>query len=477
MLERVRLASVRTQLAKPPELTLLLSLPVATLGAVVLVSTGRLDLLDGVVIAAAPWVVLAAVFRPDLLLLVFIAAPASFTADIQPGRIMLLVGISLVALLVTRRAFSLGLGTGLAALVAWNVAGHAFTSDVAADALKVNQVVMFNLTYYILWALLAFNLAILGELDGRLVGAALIMSVGTTLVVGLAGYGGAWFEEGWEIVTKGYLGPMVVAALGVSLARVVMVEVASRKRLGDVAAIAVLLSLTIVSQSRAVWISTVILIPLLTFRLGRRGYSLLLVGLIVVVLVTPTARQAISRSESGDVLAGLRTGEITTGRWGVWTELWERGVHALPWGNGFGYVWSLSSEELTGSPGQFESDESGVVPPHNDFVYLFAEFGVAGIFLFLFFWMNLFQAHRVVTDSEDPLLRVSASLLLGALVSGLVVSLTDDLFAIRPLAERFFPVFGFMLGLKVVERRRGKARDGGGDDFADVGGSASARSR
>ncbi len=72
---------------------------------------------------------------------------------------------------------------------------------------------MLTLTYYILLALLASNLTVLGELDGERLGSALVMGVATTLVVGLAGCGGAWFESGPGIITHAHLsfGPYVQA--------------------------------------------------------------------------------------------------------------------------------------------------------------------------------------------------------------------------------------------------------------------------
>jgi hypothetical protein len=180
---------------------------------------------------------------------------------------------------------------------------------------------------------------------------------------------------------------------------------------------------------------------------------------VILTLLVPTARQAISRSESGNIAAEIASGEITTGRWMLWTELWDRAIPALPWGNGFGYVWSLSSEELFGTPGQFQQDESGVVPPHNDFMYLLVDFGIPGVLLLVCFWFLLFRARALLSESEDPLFRQSAWLLVGVLVTGLIFALVDDLFAVRPIAERFFPVAGFVFGLAHIERGLRRERE------------------
>ncbi len=457
MFEAVRPS--RLQAPARPLLTAVMTLLAAsTLGVVALLAMGRLGIIDAIVFVAAPWMLLAAAFRPDWLLLALIAMPASFTAAIQTQRVLPMIAVALAALLVTRPSFSVGWRTGLAALFAVNVAGYLFVADVGQFATEVNRGIMLNLTYYILLALLAFNLAKLGELDGERLGSALVIGVLSTLVVGLAGYGGGWFESGQGIITRTYLNPMAAAALGVCVARVFEDRSASQGYLGNLLLTALLLFLTIVSLSRATWIAATITIALLAFRSGRRGYVLILMAVIVLALLAPTVRQEISRSESGDIFAQARTGAITTGRWKLWTELWQRAEPALPWGHGFGYVWSLSSEDLFGSPGEFQSEESGVVPPHNDFVYLFVEFGIPGVLLLLLFWVQLFRAQGLVAGSTAPLIARSGSLLLGALVTGLIFALFDDVFAVRPIAERFFPVAGFIFGLAEMERARRRSQ-------------------
>jgi hypothetical protein len=458
MLETLRPSGFRIRM-DPFLVTALMSLlTAATLGVVALLAMGRLGVLDAIFFAAVPWVLLAATFRPDWLLLGFIAMPATVTADIPTRRVLALVGVAFVMLLITRRSFSMGLGTSLAALLIINVAGRLFEAEVDSAAIAVNRETMLNLTLYIALALLAFNLAVLGELDGGRLATALVIGVVTTLVVGWAGHGGIWFESGPGIVTKTRLGAMASAALGVSLARLLMVEDTPRRRLGNLLMSGILIWLTIASDTRATWIAAAITLGLLAFRLRRRGYVLILMVVILLALLAPVGRQAITRSESGDLVAEFRTGDITTGRWKLWTELWDRAQPALPWGNGFGYVWSLSAQDLFGLPGGFHSEESGVVPPHNDFIYMLVEFGVPGLLLLIVFWVGVFRARGLVSRSTDPLLRQSGWLLLGAIVTGLAISLFDDIFSVRPLAERFFPVAGLLFGLAAVERTRRRDR-------------------
>lgn len=453
MLEALRPFSLRTPVDRFLHFALV-ALPTATtIGVVVLLVSNRVRVSDAIFLAALPWACLVAALRPDWLLLGFIGMPASVTADIQPRRVSALVGLGLVMLLVTRRRFSLGWRTGLMALLIINVAGYMFRALVGTDAIAVNERTMMSLTLYILLALLAFNLAVLEELDGGRLATALVIGVVSTLLVGLAGHGGSWFHGGPSIITRGYLGSLASAALGVSFARLLIAEDVPGRR-WNLLMTGVLLWLTIASKVRAVWIAAAITVGLLALRLGRRGYVLILAIAIALALLTTTVRQEIARDESGDIVAEIQSGEIATGRWKLWTALWERAQPALPWGNGFGYIWSLSSEDLLGEPGQFQHEESGVVPPHNDFLYLLVEFGVPGLLLLVVFWVGLFRAASLGTGSADPLLRRSVWLLLGAMVTGLTVALIDDVFAIRPLAERFFPVAGFVFGLSEVERAR-----------------------
>lgn len=423
----------------------------ATLGAIALLATGRLRLPDALLVAGAPWALMAAVIRPDWLLLALIAMPASLTAVVRSNAMVILVAVALMAMLLTRRRFSLGMRTGLVALMLINVAGLLFRANVGLEALAVNGGTMHLLTYYILLALLAFNLARLGELAGDSVGVALVLAVFSTTLIGLAGYGGAWFESGPGIITHTYIAPMAAAAFGTSLAWYLLAR-SDMSRLGSLAMSAALLSLTVLSFSRASWVAAGMTLALLVNGLRGKAYVLVLTAFLVIVVLTPTVRQEISRTESGDVVAQVRSGEITTGRWTLWGELWIRAESALPWGNGFGYVWSLSSSELFGVEGLFESGESGVVPPHNDFMYLLVEFGIPGFLLLAFFWVQLFRAHSLLSKSRNPVLRRSAWVLLGVTVSGLIFALVDDLFAVRPVAERFFPIAGALFGLAQQER-------------------------
>jgi hypothetical protein len=446
MLEAV--APPRLRLSTDRFLLILLTagLILVTIVIVVLLSLGRVGVSEAFVFAASLCVLLAAAFRPDWLLLGFIAMPATVTADLPVRVLLAVVAVAILMLLVTRRRFSLGLGTGLAALVAINVAGYVFKADVDREAYLLNRETMLHITLYILLGLLAFNLVTLGELDSRGLGSAFVLGVITTLLVGWAGHGGGWFESGPGIISRTYLGSLAAAAFGVVLARLLLEkESFGAARLGTLILTGTLLWLSIASFFRAAWIAVAITTVLLAFRLRRRGFLLLMAVVIALFFLAPTLQRQVIRPEQGD---------ITTGRWKLWVELWDHAEPALPWGNGFGYMWSLSTLQLFGEEEGFRSEVSGKVPPHNDFIYMAVEFGLPGIILLSIFWLRLFSAQRLVSRSTDPELRWSALLFLGVIVTGFIVAMIDNVFSVRPIAERFFPVAGFVFGLAALERVR-----------------------
>ena len=226
----------------------------------------------------------------------------------------------------SRGRFFPGLGTGLAALVLIAVAGFLVQADVGKDALTISHSITLLVVYYTALALLAFNLTLLGELDGRHLGVAFLVGVGATLAVGLAGYESGWFPAGVAILSRSYLGYLAAGALGVSLAMAMNESARRRHPVAIVFACAGTLVLTIASFGRAVWVAAAATFIILVFQRGRRRFLLLAILAIALMLRLPETRQELASSESGDIVAAFKTGEITTGRWELWTELWiDRG--------------------------------------------------------------------------------------------------------------------------------------------------------
>ena len=424
-----------------------------TVSITALFASGGTPIGEAIFLVVAPWAGLAAAVRPDWLLLTLVALPASVTAVIPTGRIVPLILVALLGVLLNRRSLSLGFGTGLPALLCIAVAGYLFQADVVSyDANKTQQLMMMLIIYYVLLAVLAFNLVISGELRPERLAAAFVVCVVGTLVAALAGYESYWFPGGSAILSRTYLGYLAAGGFGVTLATQLAKDHQTHS-LREVLLTVLLLGLVIASFGRAVWIAAAATSVLLVLLDKKRVCAVAIVTLLVAVsLWIPTARQEIASSETGDIAAALRTGQIATGRWELWTELWVRAEQAFPWGNGFGFTWSLSSEELFGAQGLFGGPDAGVIFPHSDFVFLLVEFGIVGLLLMLMFWAGLLRANFRAASSLHPEVRVVGRSLIGIVMTGLLVALVDNLFAIRPFAERFFPIAGMVFALGLIER-------------------------
>src|SRR5688500_6281547 len=152
---------------QPLNIALIATLVVWTVGVSAVLATGRASLPDAIFLVAGPWAALAAVFRPEWLLLGLIALPAGVTDYVQTSRMVVLVLLALIAVALTRPTFSLASGTGIIALTAIAAAGYAFQADVNATAQDANQTLMLVIVYCVLLAVLAFNLTMLGDLRAQ----------------------------------------------------------------------------------------------------------------------------------------------------------------------------------------------------------------------------------------------------------------------------------------------------------------------
>ena len=124
----------------------------------------------------------------------------------------------------------------------------------------------------------------------------------------------------------------------------------------------------------------------------------------------------------------------------------------MPFGHGWGYTWSLTSTELFGFEGQFGAEGNGYVFPHNDFLFLYLEFGILGLGLLIVFWLFLIRKIRLLSRSNDKQVRYDVRVLVPVTVVMFLVQLFDNGFAIRFVAERFFIVAGLVFGLASLQQ-------------------------
>ena len=169
--------------------------------------------------------------------------------------------------------------------------------------------------------------------------------------------------------------------------------------------------------------------------------------ILVLALTVPLVGERILPGGPGDITDTETIDRITTGRSVLWEDLWRRGAEALPWGNGWGYMWSLTPIDLFGFEGAFTTGDNPFVYPHNDFLFVFLELGILGLGLLIGFWIQLLRRIRLVSRAHDEAARFGVRVLVPVLVVGLLVQLFDNGFAIRPVAERFFLAAGLVLGL------------------------------
>jgi O-antigen ligase len=214
----------------------------------------------------------------------------------------------------------------------------------------------------------------------------------------------------------------------------------------------VFLFLTMISFVRAAWIAALLIIALVSRWTRRKAIWTVMLLLVVFALTVPTVREEILPSGSTEFSNPEILSHVTTGRTTLWGELWERGIDALPSGQGWGYVWSLTPEQLFGIEGVFTTGGNPFVYVHNDFLYLFVELGIAGIALLVLFWVQLAWNIVRLSRSSDESVRYDVRVLVPIVIVMFFVQLVDNGFAIRFVGERFFAAAGLIFGLVALSR-------------------------
>jgi O-antigen ligase len=195
------------------------------------------------------------------------------------------------------------------------------------------------------------------------------------------------------------------------------------------------------------WIAALFIFALVSRWTGKKSFWIASSLILVLALTVPLVAERILPGGSADITDTETIDRITTGRSVLWDDLWRRGAEALPWGNGWGYMWSLTPTDLFGFEGGFTAGDNPFVYPHNDFLFVFLELGILGLGLLIGFWIQLVRRIRLVSRAHDEAARFGVRVLVPILVVGLLVQLFDNGFAIRPVAERFFLAAGLVLGL------------------------------
>jgi hypothetical protein len=143
---------------------------------------------------------------------------------------------------------------------------------------------------------------------------------------------------------------------------------------------------------------------------------------------------------------------ITTGRSELWEKLWTRGVEAWPFGQGWGYVESLTPIDLFGFD-TFVTDKNEFIYAHDDFLYLFVQLGILGFGLLVVYWMNLLVKVRHLSRSASESVRYSVRVLVPVLIVEFIMQLFANGFAVQFVAEKAFMASGLVFGLHYAVRQ------------------------
>jgi O-antigen ligase len=201
---------------------------------------------------------------------------------------------------------------------------------------------------------------------------------------------------------------------------------------------------------RGAWLSAVIGVFFIAIWAGKKRYWLLVPAALVLVLAIPVARERVVPSENVAVTGEASLISYTTGRWVLWTRLWDEIESGLPMGHGSGYAFTLSSEDLFGAgSSSFAVRDRNItfVYTHNDFLFWMVDLGLIGLLGMAIFWVQIVGAFRAVSRSGTEL-AYHVHVLSGVLITTLITQAVANILASLAFAARFFIVAGFVFGAR-----------------------------
>lgn len=447
------------RLAVPPNLVWTL-MGIHATGVVLAVATGRFTRFDGGVLLLVPFVALVVALRPAWVVLAFVAIPPGFLTYFSPRVFSFLMFGALIALPIIRGKLFADLKSGLLPLVLLLVAMFLFPSEVDVRAAQAADSFRWLLIYYLSLALLAYNATRYGDLKVRNLVYSLYVGAGLTGLIVLVSNGfnpSAIMARGGEakyiLDFKTHLG--YVASMGFAVAYARALDPArqlDRWKMVDRVVAVVLLALTFMVVTRGAWSIALIALIYVPIKNRQNSYLLLVPAALLLILTVPVFRERLFADVSRGLGESLSTGEFASGRWGLWTFYWNDVFSKLPWGHGYGYVWTFSSFDVYGFAGEFNGDS--FIYPHSSFMLWLIQFGLFGLGLFIAFWAHLRNAFKSITRRittsffDDP-----AWYLGGVLLAMFVAEALDNGIFMRGVSERFFATVGLVFGLAARGKR------------------------
>ena len=447
----LRERSERVAISQGIQVTLIEALAaIYGVGVVTLFASGRVDLLRAGLLLGGPVVFAVALLRPEWTILFMVVLPPSVSTSI-PKLVLIAIMVAALFGFLFQGGLNLGPKTGIFPLVGIIVLAMTMKADspgtpVEADTLE-------SIIYYTLLVLVAFN----AEANGRiridmflnwllvgLVAAALLQPFASRISTFDTIYSNPFYGK------FAYIGAM---GFGVAYVRYSLTRSEGRRpsRLDAILAFAFLF-ITAIAFGRTAWLVVLLIFALVSIWTSRKSFWIVSSVVVVFVLTIPIVGERVLPGGIADVTSQARLERITTGRSALWEELWARGVEALPFGNGWGYVESLTPVELFGFE-SFVTDKNEFIYAHDDFLYLFVQLGLLGFGLLVAYWMNLFVKVRRLSRSPSEFVRYNVRVLVPVLIVEFMMQLTANGFATQFVTDKAFMASGLVFGLHYAVRQ------------------------
>jgi O-antigen ligase len=418
-------------------------------GVVALFVSGRVDILQAGVLLGGPVVFALALLRPEWTILIMVALPPSVSYA-MPKLVLIAIQVAALFGFLLHGGFNVGLKTGILPLVGIILFAMTMKADSSLGT-PVEAETLMSIVYYALLMLVAFNAVANGRIRiDTFLNWLLAGLVASALLQPYAGHSYDSIGINPFIGKFAYLAAM---GFGVAYTRWSLNRSEGRRpsRLDAILAFA-FLCLTAIAFGRAAWMAALWVFVLVSLWTRRKSIWIVSSLLLVIVLAIPVVRERIFPGGTSDVSSQVQLDRITTGRSELWERLWERGVEAFPFGQGWGYVESLSPADVFGFE-TFVTDQNPFIYAHDDFLYLFVQLGILGFGLLVVFWMNLLLKVRSLSRSDREFFRYSVRVLVPVLIVEFIMQLFANGLATQFVAEKAFMASGLVFGLHYAVRQ------------------------
>ena len=439
------------------------------IGSAALALGGVVSFAQLLTLLAAPAMALLAVLRPawPILLLLILPAGTISRAGVSAADLNLLLLLVTITPALVRGRLPFTWGSPLVIFFVLLGLAAVFRAEMGALSSETADATLGSFIYFGLIGFGTYSLVRHGELSSRQLEIAILVSVcltGSILLI-LSGFSpatllqdytrGAGISE-YELY-RTHFGMLMVMGLAIATTRIIRFDGTEwRPEFSPPSAVLVLflIAMTGLSLTRAAWLTAGLIGLLVVWRTRRKAY----LALPLLVAVAVTAVPLLNERAFGEVSQGfdraVASGELGSGRLALWEELGEEVAEVFPLGYGFGYVWTLTPQELFDVTDVFVTAENPFVYPHNDFLFWTIELGVAGLGLFLLFWIVLLRQWIQLNKDPSPEVNRVGFVFGGILVAMFIADIVDNGIFMQPVAEKFFAAAGLVAATATQARDR-----------------------